>query len=41
LLSSSATYRMRVNEAIQQQFEYVLTSFSIIGKAALPNHLMQ
>jgi len=41
LLSSSATYRMRVNEAIQQQFEYVLTSFAIIGKAALPNHLMQ
>ncbi len=41
LLSSSATYRMRLNEAIQQQFEYVLTSFSIIGKAALPSHLMQ
>ena len=41
LLSSSATYHMRLNEAIQQQFEYVLTSFSIIGKAALPNHLMQ
>ena len=41
LLSSSATYRMRLNEAIQQQFEYVLTSFSIIGKAALPIHLMQ
>jgi hypothetical protein len=41
LLSSSATYRMRLNEAIQQQFEYVLTSFSIVGKAALPNHRMQ
>jgi hypothetical protein len=41
LLSSSATYRMRLNEAIQQQFEYVLTSFSIIGKTALPGHLMQ
>ncbi len=41
LLSSSATYRMRLNEAIQQQFEYVLTSFSIIDKTASPNHLTQ
>jgi hypothetical protein len=34
LLSSNATYRMRLNEPIQQQFEYVLTSFAVIGKVA-------
>jgi hypothetical protein len=34
LLSSSATYRMRLNEPIQQQFEYVWTSFSLIDDAA-------
>jgi hypothetical protein len=34
LLSSSATYRMRLNEPIQQQFEYVWTSFAVIGKVA-------
>lgn len=32
LLSSSATYRMRLNEPIQQQFEFVWTSFGIIDK---------
>ena len=30
LLSSNATYRMRLNEPIQQQFEYVWTSFAVI-----------
>ena len=34
LLSSNATYRMRLNEPIQQQFEYVWTSFAVIGKVA-------
>ena len=34
LLSSNATYRMRLSEPIQQQYEYVLTSFAVIGKAA-------
>jgi hypothetical protein len=34
LLSSSATYRMRLNEPIQNQFEFVLTSFSVIDKSA-------
>ena len=34
LLSSNATYRMRLSEPIQQQFEYVLTSFAVIDKAA-------
>jgi len=34
LLSSSATYRMRLNEPIQNQFEFVLTSFTVIEKAA-------
>ena len=38
LLSSDAIYRMRLNEPIQQQFEYVWTSFAVIGKIApLPN----
>ena len=30
LLSSSATYRMRLNEPIQQQYEFVLTSFGVL-----------
>jgi hypothetical protein len=34
LLSSNATYRMRLNEPIQQQFEYVWTSFAVTDKAA-------
>jgi hypothetical protein len=34
LLSSNATYRMRLNEPLQQQFEYVLTSFSVLEKSA-------
>jgi hypothetical protein len=33
LLSSNAIYRMRLNEPIQQQFEYVWTSFSLIDDA--------
>jgi hypothetical protein len=37
LLSSTATYRMRLNEAIQKQFEFVLTSFSVIDKVAPPH----
>jgi hypothetical protein len=32
LLSSDATYKMRLNEPIQQQFEYVWTSFVVIDK---------
>ena len=33
LLSSNATYRMRLSEPLQQQFEYVWTSFVVIDKA--------
>jgi hypothetical protein len=36
LLSSNATYTMRLSEPIQQQFEYVWTSFAVIDKAASP-----
>jgi len=37
LLSSNATYRMRLSEPLQQQFEYVWTSFALIDEvAALP-----
>jgi hypothetical protein len=36
LLSSDAVYRLRLNEPIQQQFEYVWTSFSVIDRAAPP-----
>jgi hypothetical protein len=34
LLTSNATYRMRLNEPLQQQFEFVLTSFSVVEKSA-------
>ncbi len=34
LLSSSATYRMRLNEPIQQQYEFVLTSFGLLDAPA-------
>ena len=34
LLASNASYRMRLNEPLQQQFEFVLTSFSVIEKSA-------
>ena len=34
LLSSNATYRMRLNEPLQQQFEFVLTSFTVLEKSA-------
>ncbi len=34
LLSSSATYRMRLNEPIQQQYEFVLTSFGLLEATA-------
>jgi hypothetical protein len=33
LLSSSATYRMRLSEPIQQQFEYVWTSFALLDES--------
>jgi hypothetical protein len=36
LLSSSATYRMRLSAPIQQQFEYVWTSFSLVDEVAPP-----
>jgi hypothetical protein len=32
LLSSDATYRIRLNEPIQQQFEYAWSSFTVIDK---------
>jgi hypothetical protein len=41
LLSSNATYTMRLNEPIQQQFEYVWTSFAVIDKAAPPPSRVQ
>lgn len=34
LLSSSATYRMRLSDPIQQQYEFVVTSFGVIGAPA-------
>jgi hypothetical protein len=34
LLSSNATYRMRLSEPIQQQYEYVWTSFALIDEVA-------
>jgi hypothetical protein len=34
LLSSSATYSLRLNEPIQHQFEYLWTPFSVIDKGA-------
>lgn len=34
LLSSKATYRMRLSQPIQQQFEYVLTSFAVVDEVA-------
>jgi hypothetical protein len=41
LLSSNATYRMRLSEPIQQQFEYAWTSFAFIDEAApLPSPAM-
>ena len=36
LLSSNATYRLRLAEPIQQQYEYVWTSFAVIAKMAPP-----
>jgi len=36
LLSSHAIYRLRLNEPIQQQFEYVWTSFAVINEVAPP-----
>jgi hypothetical protein len=36
LLSSNATYRMRLSEPLQQQFEYVWTSFSLLDEVAAP-----
>jgi hypothetical protein len=41
LLSSNATYTMRLNEPIQQQFEYVWTSFVVIDKVAPPPSRIQ
>jgi hypothetical protein len=41
LLSSDAVYRMRLNEPIQQQFEYVLTSFAVIDKGTPPPSRIQ
>jgi hypothetical protein len=41
LLSSDAIYRMRLNEPIQQQFEYVWTSFAVIDKMAPPPSRIQ
>lgn len=41
LLSSNATYRMRLNEPIQQQFEYVWTSFALVDKVAPVPAMMQ
>ena len=37
LLASNAVYRMRLSEPIQQQFEYVWTSFSVIEKVGSPS----
>ncbi|HEX5863419.1 MAG TPA: hypothetical protein VF014_04035, partial [Casimicrobiaceae bacterium] len=34
LLSSNATYRIRLNEPIQQQFEFIWTPFTVITSEA-------
>jgi hypothetical protein len=39
LLASNAVYRMRLAEPIQQQFEYVWTSFSVVEKITPPSKL--
>jgi hypothetical protein len=39
LLASNAVYSMRLSKPIQQQFEYVWTSFAVIGKAVPPSRL--
>jgi hypothetical protein len=35
LLSSDATYTLRLNAPIQQQFEFIWTSFAVVDKAEL------
>ncbi len=35
LLSSDATYTLRLNEPIQQQFEFIWTSFTVVEKASV------
>ncbi len=35
LLSSDATYTLRLNEPIQQQFEFTWTSFTVVNKASV------
>jgi len=35
LLSSDATYTLRLNEPIQQQFEFIWTSFTVVDKASV------
>ncbi len=37
LLSSDATYTLRLNEPIQQQFEFIWTSFTVVDKASAPD----
>jgi hypothetical protein len=34
LLSSNATYRLRLNDPIRHQMEFVWTSFTVVGKGA-------
>ena len=41
LLSSNATHRIHLNEPIQQQFEYVWTSFAVVDKVAPPPSTIQ
>jgi hypothetical protein len=41
LLSSNATHRIHLNEPIQQQFEYVWTSFALVDKVAPPPSTIQ
>jgi hypothetical protein len=36
LLSSGATYRMRLNDPIQQQFDFVWTSFAVLDACVTP-----
>lgn len=35
LLSSDATYTLRLNEPIQRQFEFIWTSFTVLGKTSV------
>jgi len=38
LLSSTATYTLRLNNPLEQQSDFVWTSFAVIDKVVGPSH---